>query len=155
MAPNPKITPSLTKLDGRSKMLRGMVIDAIQGGGRGHLGSSMSLIEIFRVIYDRVAQHKPGFPDWSERDRIILSKGHGCLALYAILADHGYFPPKLLKNFCGATSILGGHPERGKVPGVEASTGSLGHGLAIGTGIALAFKMQKTNEKPLKNREKW
>src|SRR4029077_19307115 len=73
----------------------------------------------------------------------ILSKGHGCLALYAILADKGFFPKSELKNFCKDPGILGGHPEYGKVPGVEASTGSLGHGLAIGIGFALNARYEK------------
>ena len=102
----------------------------------------MSLIEIMRVLYDDIARHRPEEPDWPGRDRVILSKGHGCLALYAVLAEHGYFPKANMKTFCHQTSILGGHPERGKVPGVEASTGALGHGLAIGTGMALAAKIE-------------
>ena len=74
-------------LDNRSKMLRRYVIDAMRGGGRGHLGSSMSMIEILRVLYDSVLKFDPVNPQASDRDRFILSKGHGCLALYAILAD--------------------------------------------------------------------
>ena len=126
-----------------------MVIEAMDGGGRGHLGSAMSLIEIMRVLYDDVAHHRPDEPDWSGRDRVILSKGHGCLALYAILADHGYFPRNELKTFCHQISFLGGHPEMGKVPGVEASTGALGHGLAIGTGMAMAAKIENRDTRVL------
>jgi transketolase len=84
-------------------------------------------------------------PRWSDRDRCILSKGHGCLALYAILADKGFFDPGHLDRFCHFDGILGGHPERGKVPGVEASTGALGHGFPIGVGVALALRMQRRN----------
>ena len=113
--------PNSPPLDARSRELRRMVIEAMDGGERGHLGSSMSLIEIMRVLYDDIARHRPDDPAWSGRDRIILSKGHGCLALYALLADHSYFPRSELKTFCHQTSFLGGHPERGKVPGVEAS----------------------------------
>ena len=109
----------------------------------------MSLIEIMRVLYDDVARHRPKEPDWPGRDRVILSKGHGCLALYAVLAEHGYFPKADMKTFCHQTSILGGHPERGKVPGVEASTGALGHGLAIGTGMALAAKIEDRDTRVL------
>lgn len=141
-----RLYPSSPPLDNRSKSLRRMVIEAMDGGGRGHLGSSMSLIEILRVIYD-VTDHRPSEPQWVERDRIILSKGHGCLALYAVLADLGYFSSNHLRTFCAPTSILGGHPERGKVPGVEASTGALGHGLAIGIGIALASRIQKRSNR--------
>jgi transketolase len=134
--------PNSPPLDARSRDLRRLVIDAMDGGGRGHLGSSMSLIEILRVLYDDVARHRPDLPDWTGRDRVVLSKGHGCLALYAVLSSHGYFPTDAMKTFCHPTSILGGHPERGKVPGVEASTGALGHGLAIATGMALAAKIE-------------
>ena len=102
----------------------------------------MSLIEILRVLYDDVLRHRPDDPRWPERDRCILSKGHGCLALYAVLADHGYFPRQEMRDFCRQPSILGGHPERGKVPGVEASTGALGHGLPIGVGMAIAAKIE-------------
>lgn len=130
-------------LDDRSRALRRMVVDALDGGGRGHLGSSMSLIEILRVLYDDVLDHRAKDPDWSGRDRCILSKGHGCLALYAVLADAGYFAADELKRFCRNGSMLGGHPERGKIPGVEASTGALGHGLSIGVGRALALRMRK------------
>ncbi|MBL94263.1 MAG: transketolase [Magnetovibrio sp.] len=135
--------PSSPALDERSRDLRRLVIDALDGGGRGHLGSSMSLIEVFRVIYDDVARHRPEEPMWEERDRCILSKGHGCLALYAVLAAHGYFSKQEMLTFCHFPSILGGHPERSKIPGTEASTGSLGHGLAIGVGMAIAARIKK------------
>ena len=77
-------------LDERSKHLRSLVVRALEGGGRGHVGSSMSLIEILRVLYDDVLRFRPADPKWPDRDRIILSKGHGCLALYAMLADKGF-----------------------------------------------------------------
>jgi len=95
------------------------------------------------VLYDDVLRYRPAEPDWPERDRMILSKGHGCLALYAMLADKGFFPVETLDTFCRRDSILGGHPEAGKIPGVEASTGSLGHGLSLGVGMALAARMQR------------
>ena len=134
-------------LDQRSRDLRRLVIDALDGGGRGHIGSSMSLIEIVRVLYDDVLEFRPGEPDWPDRDRCILSKGHGCLALYAVLADKGFFAKEALKSFCKRESFLGGHPERGKVPGVEASTGALGHGLSIAVGMALAARLQKRDRR--------
>src|SRR5437660_4044743 len=112
-------------LDERSKYLRRLVVRALDGGGRGHVGSSMSLIEILRVLYDDVLRFRPTEPGWPERDRMILSKGHGCLALYAMLADKGFIAADTLNSFCRRDSILGGHPEAGKVPGVEASTGAL------------------------------
>lgn len=133
--------------DDRSKLLRRYVIDAMRGGGRGHLGSSMSMVEILRVLYDSVLKFDPQNPQAVDRDRFILSKGHGCLALYAVLADRGFFPVSELESFCRPTSRLGGHPERGKVPGVEASTGALGHGVPIGVGIALALRLQKSSSR--------
>ena len=139
LARSPKSPP----LDARSQYLRRLIVDALVGGERGHIGSSMSPLEILRVLYDDVLEHRPASPDWPDRDRCILSKGHGCLALYAVLADKGYFPVEVLKTFCRKGSILGGHPEHGKVPGVEASTGSLGHGLSIGVGMALAARMRR------------
>lgn len=135
-------SPESPPLDGRSLYLRRLIIEALDGGGRGHIGSSVSPLEIIRVLYDDILQHRPQEPLWPQRDRCILSKGHGCLALYAVLADKRYFPIETLRTFCRPGSILGGHPERGKVPGVEASTGALGHGLSIGNGMALAARMQ-------------
>ncbi|HZL59492.1 MAG TPA: transketolase [Stellaceae bacterium] len=137
--------PNAIRLDNRSRDLRRLVVRALDGGGRGHIGSSMSLIEILRVLYDDVLRHRPAEPKWQGRDRFILSKGHGCLALYAILADKGYFPAAELADFCTRDSFLGGHPEAGKIPGVEASTGALGHGLSIGIGVALAARIRKTD----------
>jgi len=140
-------TSSSPPLDERSLHLRRLVVRALAGGGRGHIGSTLSLIEIFRVLFDDILAYRPQEPDWPERDRCILSKGHGCLALYALLADKGYFPLETLDGFCRKDSILGGHPEAGKVPGVEASTGALGHGLSIGVGVALAQRLRGRNSR--------
>ncbi len=139
----PRSDSGVHGLDERSLYLRRLVVRALEGGGRGHVGSSLSLIEIMRVLYDDILVYRPSEPDWSDRDRSILSKGHGCLALYVILADKGFFPLEELDRFCRRTSILGGHPEAGKVPGVEASTGARGHGLPIGVGRAIALRHQK------------
>lgn len=135
--------PASTPLDARSHHLRRLVARALVSAGRGHLGPAFSLIEILRVLYDDVLRLRPDQPDWPERDRFVLSKGHGCLAHYALLADKGFFPVETLDTFCAFDSPLGGHPERAKVPGVEASTGSLGHGLSIGLGMALAQRMKR------------
>ncbi|SLM30983.1 putative transketolase N-terminal section [Desulfamplus magnetovallimortis] len=88
-------------------------------------------------------QYRSNEPNWDDRDRFILSKGHGCLALYVMLEEKGFISPKDLKKFCAFDGILGGHPERSKIPGVEASTGSLGHGLSIGIGMALRARMDQ------------
>jgi len=132
-----------SKLDKRSKYLRSLVLECLIGGDRGHMGSAMSLIEILRVLYDDVLNYYPKNPKNEDRDRLILSKGHGCLALYAILADKGFFSKKILKTSSKFNSILGGHPEFDKVPGIEASTGALGHGAPIGLGIALGARINK------------
>ena len=112
---------------------------------RGHMGSAFSVMEILRVLYDDVLRYNPKDPNWPKRDRCILSKGHGCLALYVLLAEKSFFPEAELWKFCKSDGILGGHPEYGKVPGVEASTGSLGHGLSIGIGFALNAKYEKAD----------
>jgi transketolase len=134
-------------LDERSKYLRKLVVRALAGGERGHVGSSMSLIEIMRVFYDDILRYRSNEPKWTGRDRLILSKGHGCIALYAMLADKGFFPLETLDTFCRRDSILGGHPEAGKIPGVEASTGALGHGLSIGVGMALAARIEQRDSR--------
>jgi transketolase len=126
--------------DDRSVALRRLVVDALIRAGGGHVGPSLSCLEILRSLYDGIARHRPDQPDWPDRDRVILSKGHGCVALYAVLADHGYFDADMLRTVCARDSSLGGHPERHLVPGVEFSTGSLGHGLSVGVGMALALR---------------
>lgn len=131
-------------LDERSKYLRKMIIEALEGGRRGHVGAALSLVEIFRVLYDDILHYDVHNPKWTNRDRCILSKGHGCLALYVVLADKGFFPKEELRRFCKTEGILGGHPEI-KVPGVEASTGSLGHGFSIGVGMALNARYEKAD----------
>jgi transketolase len=146
-APAAATLPVTPALDARSRQLRRLVVRALDGGGRGHVGSSMSLIEILRVLYDDVLRFRPAEPGWPERDRMILSKGHGCLALYAMLADKGFIGADTLDSFCRRDSILGGHPEAGKVPGVEASTGALGHGLSVGLGMALAVRARKRDSR--------
>lgn len=115
-------------LDERSKYLRKQIIRALVGGGRGHVGPSFSLVEIMRVLYDDVLR---------PNDICILSKGHGCLAQYVMLVEKGQIDASELDRFCRADALLGGHPEQ-HIPGVSVSTGSLGHGLSLGIGFALA-----------------
>lgn len=131
-------------MDDRSRYLRSLVIDALEGGGRGHVGSSMSLVEILRVLYDDILRFRADEPEWPDRDRCILSKGHGCLTWYAVLADKGFFDKAELLRQCRPDAMLGGHPERAHQPGVEASTGSLGHGLSIGIGLALGLRIKQS-----------
>jgi transketolase len=133
-------------LDERSRQLRRVVIRILQVSRRGHLGAAFSLIEVLRVLYDDILHYRPDEPKWPARDRFILSKGHGCLALYPLLAEKGFFPEEELWKFCSSEGILGGHPEH-KVPGIEASTGSLGHGLSIGIGFALNARYEQGNQR--------
>jgi transketolase len=137
----------LTQLDERSLFLRQQVIRIFEHSQRGHLGGTFSLIEIIRVLYDDVLRYDSSKPKWDKRDRFILSKGHGCLALYVVLADKGFFPEEELWKFCKADGILGGHPDYEKIPGVEASTGALGHGLSIGVGFALNALFNKSDHR--------
>ena len=131
-------------LDEKSKQLRRTIVQTVVSGGRGHIGPAGSLVELLRVIYDEWLRFDVDNPEWPFRDRFILSKGHGCLALYTVLADKGFISHEVLETFCRSDSMLGGHPEI-RIPGVEASTGSLGHGLSIGVGMALAAKISDRN----------
>jgi transketolase len=124
--------------------LRRRMVTMLLEAGRGHLAPALSVIEILRVLYDDVLRYDASKPRWSGRDRCILSKGHACMAQYVMLADKGFFPMESLKTFCKAGSMLGGHPEYPHVPGVEASTGSLGHGPSIGVGMALNARHEAT-----------
>jgi transketolase len=131
------------ELDERSRHLRRRIVRVLEGGGRGHLGTSLSLVEILRVLFDSVLRYDPKNPKWPERDRFILSKGHGCITQYVMLQEKGYFPEEELWKFCRYDGILGGHPDP-KVPGIEFSTGSLGHGLPVSVGLALMAKRRKS-----------
>ena len=141
---NPYKSPPLNS---RSLHLRKLIIRAFEGGMRGHLGSSMSLVEIISALYDSFLSYKSNDPLWIKRDRFILSKGHGCLAQYALLADKSFITLNDLDKFCHHDGILGGHPEKSKIPGVEFSTGALGHGLPVGVGMAVAGKINKQNHR--------
>ena len=136
--------PIRTELDTRSMALRKTIIRTLEAGQRGHVGAALSLVEILRVLYDDVLKYDPRNPGWSERDRFVLSKGHGCLALYALLADKGFIAEAELSRFCKSDGLLGGHPER-HIPGVEASTGSLGHGMSIALGFALNARFERAS----------
>lgn len=113
-----------------------------------HIASAFSIAEIMYTLYEKkVLKYDSQKPDWEDRDLFILSKGHGSLALYTMLCRVGFFNEETLKTFSKPGSYLGGEPCVPKIPGVEASTGSLGHGLSIGTGMALAKKIDKKSNK--------
>lgn len=113
--------------------------------GSGHPGGSLSAADIVTTLYFNVMHHKPAEPRWSERDRFILSKGHGAPVLYATLAECGYFPLQELGTLRQLGSILQGHTDRYLTPGVEMSAGSLGQGLSFSVGICLAGRLNKQN----------
>jgi transketolase len=108
----------------------------------GHVGVALSCVDILAALYGEVLNCTPASVDSPERDRFILSKGHGCMALYAVLAWRGFIGREVLAGYGKNGSILAEHPVAGKVPGVECATGTLGHGLAIGAGMARGVKMQ-------------
>lgn len=118
-------------------------LHAVQMTSRGsssHVGSCLSIADLLAVLYSSILQHKATMPLWPERDRFILSKGHASAALYAVLAESGYFDASILLQHCQNGSALCGHVTKGAVPGIDVSTGSLGHGLSIGVGMALSAK---------------
>ena len=105
-----------------------------------HIGSSLSMADILATLYGKAMRYDPARPDWPERDRFILSKGHACTALYATLAETGFWPRERLETYYQNGTYLAGHATHKNNPGIELSTGSLGHGLPVGTGMALAAK---------------
>jgi transketolase len=123
--------------------IRRAILRASRASGHGHIPTSFSIVEMLCAVYETM-KHDPANPQWAERDIFILSKGHGALGFYAVLAQYGYFPADELKTFGAFQSRLGCHPDRFKVPGAEASTGSLGHGIALAVGMALAFRLQNS-----------
>lgn len=126
-----------------AKKLRHDIVLMIGAGKPGHLGGSCSIAEIVAALYFYKMRHDPKKPTWPDRDRLLLSKGHAALTQYAALAECGYFPKKELKTLKELGTILQGHPEMLRMPGIEANTGSLGQGLSISCGIALAGKLDK------------
>lgn len=126
--------------------LRRKAVEMAYKAGGAHLGATFSCAEIISVLYKNILNYKIGNPDYPQRDRLILSKGHGCIAVYFHLAKLGYFPEDELDLYCSPSGILPGHTTI-TVPGVEASTGSLGHGLSIGVGMAYGGKLDRKNWK--------
>ncbi len=132
---------TIEELEKKANELRLDVIESTAAAGSGHPGGSLSAADFMAVLYFRILNHNPSDPQWEERDRFILSKGHAAPILYAALAESGYFPKEELMTLRKMGSNLQGHPVKGKVPGVEMSTGSLGQGLSMACGIALAGKL--------------
>ena len=118
----------------------------LQTGDEKHTASATSTLDVLYVLYSRLLRIDPARPDWELRDRFLLSKGHGPMAFYAVLSWMGFFPEDELRRFLAYDGKLGGHPDRRQVPGVEASTGSLGHGLPMATGVAYALRAKGLDE---------
>jgi len=122
--------------------IRRTIVTMIDTAGLGHIGGDLSVTDILVTLFGGVLAVDPDRPDWPERDRFILSKGHCAGALYATLARCGFFDPDELGTFMAPLSALNGHPNRTKVPGVETNTGPLGHGFPVGVGCALAARLR-------------
>lgn len=130
-----------------NKSLRRKIVDMVVAGRDGHIPSAFSIVDMIEFLYRTCLKYDPNQPEWDERDYFILSKGHGCLALYVVLEKFGFLTSEDIELFCKPDGILGEHPDATKVPGVEASTGSLGHGLPFAVGIALGLKIRKMPNK--------
>jgi transketolase len=131
----------INELAKQARKLRKHVIEMLGEAGSGHPGGSLSAADIMTVLYWHEMNIDPARPDWPDRDRFVLSKGHAAPILYAVLAEKGYFPVEDLKTLRKIGSHLQGHPDSTKTPGVEVPTGSLGQGLSLANGMALAAKM--------------
>lgn len=131
-----KISP--TKAKALATKIRGHVLKMTSRAKSSHVGAALSIADIVAVLYTDILNVRPSQPDWPQRDRFILSKGHGCTSLYAALSEGGFFPLSWLDNYYQNGSRLAGHATRHGVPGVDLSTGSLGHGLSVACGMALS-----------------
>lgn len=132
----------LKLLEKKAHELRSLCVNTVVWAGSGHIGGSLSAMDIFTILYYKYLNINPKNPEWEDRDRFILSKGHVGVGFAPVLADKGYFDKELLKEYNHTGSSLGMHLDSRKVPGVDASTGSLGHGLSIALGTGLAARLQ-------------
>lgn len=133
---------SIEELKRIAAIIRCDIIEMITRAGSGHPGGALSAVEIVTALYFRVMRIDPKNPHWPDRDRFILSKGHACPVLYSALAERGYFDRTHLWALRQINSILQGHPDMRKTPGVDMTVGSLGHGLSVGVGMALSGKLR-------------
>lgn len=135
-----KIT-NIKDLEDKAKQIRIGIIEEVYNAKSGHPGGSLSIADVFTVLYFNEMNIKPENPKWEDRDRLVLSKGHCSPVLYSCLANRGYFSIEDLKTFRKIDSYLQGHPDINKVPGVDMTSGSLGQGLSVANGMAIAGKM--------------
>ncbi len=140
-------TPSIAALEATCVEIRRDIVRMIHAGGSGHPGGSLSVVEILTALYFQVMRLDPRNPTWDGRDRLILSKGHASSALYAVLARRGFFPVETLSTFNAPGTRLQKHIDMHRVPGVEVSSGSLGQGLSVGVGMALADRLDRRDRR--------
>jgi transketolase len=134
-------------LSWRAFEFRVQVLGMVYGRKSGHIGGAFSIAEILTALYFHQLRVDPSNPHWDDRDRLVFSKGHACAMLYTVLAHRGFFPVDELHTFRGLNSKLQGHPEPAKTPGVEVAAGPLGHGVAIGSGMALGARLAGSRRK--------
>jgi transketolase len=139
----PQTPMSIEELKEMAVNIRCDIIEMIATAKAGHPGGSLSAADVVTALYFRVMRLDPGNPDWPDRDRFILSKGHACPVWYAALAERGYFDKSHLGTLRQLNSILQGHPDMRKTPGIDMTAGSLGHGLSAGLGMALSGKLRE------------
>jgi len=132
-----------TALNDKARQIRIDILNMLNRAGSGHTGGSLSAADILTALYCSKMKHNPSNPRWEDRDRFVLSKGHGAPVLYATLAQCGYFDREELKSLRKLGGMLQGHPDMNSTPGVEVSTGSLGQGLSIANGMALGLKLDR------------
>ena len=132
-----------SELEELSRRGRWLVLSTVAGSGAGHVGGPMSAMDLLIGLFFRGMDIRPEEPNWTERDRFILSKGHAAIGLYTVMALRGFFPVEELKTFDKGNSRLQGHPDVTKLPGLETSTGSLGMGLSVGLGFALGAQIKQ------------
>jgi len=130
-----------------AKEIRRNIVKMVAFSRAAHIGSALSIVDILTVLYFKILKIRSNQPDWSGRDKLIFSKGHAATALYSTLVQRGFASKKCLDNYYGNNTKLAGHPVRGCMPGIEVSTGSLGHGLSISLGIAMANKYDKRHSR--------
>lgn len=133
----------IKELEEIARRVRIHIVKSTHEAGSGHPGGSLSSTDILTALYFEIMDHKPDDPDWEDRDRFVLSKGHAAPALYGVLAESGYFPTDELMTLRKLGSRLQGHPDMRKTPGVDATTGSLGQGISLAAGMSLASKIDR------------
>ncbi len=136
-------TDARTELERLAKITRYLILKTVHQSGAGHVGGPLSAVEILIALFFKVMRIDPKRPDWDDRDRFILSKGHAAVGLYTVMALRGYFPVSELATFDKGNSRLQGHPDMTRLPGLDISSGSLGQGLSAGVGYALGAKLAK------------